>query len=171
MANNFMQISHNDRYYVINKDDSLKTLLTQEELLKLPLSVWKELFELKDGVCYFRLMLQVLEAVIKAYDKSSNVNSFTYNREEYWLDKATRVGLRNLVDSNPEEMSIVLGDKIIEMPVDNAKDFLSQLEVYAGKCFITTAKHLQAIKELRTVEDVVNYDYTSGYPDKITLNE
>lgn len=65
MANNFMQISHNDRYYVINKDDSLKTLLTQEELLKLPLSVWKELFELKDGVCYFRLMLQVLEAVIK----------------------------------------------------------------------------------------------------------
>jgi len=27
------------------------------------------------------------------------------------------------------------------------------------------------IKELRTVEDVVNYDYTSGYPDKITLNE
>lgn len=34
MANNFMQISHNDRYYVINKDDSLKTLLTQEELSK-----------------------------------------------------------------------------------------------------------------------------------------
>ena len=171
MANNFIQISHNNHYYVINKDDSLKTLLTQEELLKLPLSVWKELFELKDGVCYFRLMLQVLKAVIKAYDKSSNVNSFTYNEEEYWLDKATRVGLRNLVDSNPEEMSIVLGDKIIEMPVDKAKDFLSQLEVYAGKCFVTTTKHLQVIKELKTVEDVVNYDYTSGYPDKITLNE
>lgn len=57
-------------------------------------------------------------------------------------DKATRVGLRNLVDSNPEEVSIVLGDKIIEMPVDKAKDFLSQLEVYAGKCFVTTTKHL-----------------------------
>ena len=35
----------------------------------------------------------------------------------------------------------------------------------------TTTKHLQAIKELKTVEDVVNYNYTSGYPDKITLNE
>jgi hypothetical protein len=45
------------------------------------------------------------------------------------------------------------------------------LEVYAGKCFVNTTQHLLAIKELRTVEDVVNYDYTSGYPNKITLNE
>lgn len=171
MANNFMQISHNDRYYVINKDDSLKTLLTQEELLKLPLSVWKELFELKDGVCYFRLMLQVLEAVIKAYDKSSNINSFTYNGEEYWLDKATRVGLQNLANCSSDSMSLVLGGEIIELAVDKAKEFLSQLEVYAGKCFVNTTQHLLAIKELRTVEDVVNYDYTSGYPNKITLNE
>lgn len=171
MANNFVKISHNDRYYIINKEDSLKTLLTQEELLKLPLSVWKELFELKDGRCYFGLMLKVLEAIIKTYDKSSSVNSFTYNEEEYWLDKATRVGLRNLIDSNPEEVSIVLKDKIIEMSTDKAKDFLSQLEIYAGKCFVTTAKHLQAIKELRTVEDIINYNYKSGYPDKIVLNE
>lgn len=171
MANNFMQISHNDRYYVINKDDSLKTLLTQEELLKLPLSVWKELFELKDGVCYFRLMLQVLEAVIKAYDKSSNINSFTYNGEEYWLDKATRVGLQNLANCSTDNMSLVLGSEIIELPVDKVKEFLAQLEVYAGKCYVNTTQHLLAIKELKTVEDVIKYDYTSGYPDKITLNE
>ncbi len=36
MADNFMQISHDNRYYVINKDDSLKSLLTHEELLRLP---------------------------------------------------------------------------------------------------------------------------------------
>ena len=57
------------------------------------------------------------------------------------------------------------------MPVATAKDFLSQLEVDAGKCFVTPTKQLQVRKELRTVEYVVNYDYTSGNTDKITLNE
>lgn len=171
MADNFIQISHDNRYYVINKDDSLKSLLTHEGLLRLPLSVWKGLFERKDGVCYFKLMLPVLEAVIKAYDKSSNVNSFYYNDKEYWLDKATRVGLQNLANCSTGNMSLVLGSEIIELPVDKVKEFLAQLEVYAGKCYINTTQHLLAIKELKTVEDVVKYDYTSGYPDKITLNE
>lgn len=169
MAN--IQINYNNRNYIINKNDSLKTLLTQTELLKLPMSVWQEIFKLKDGVCYFNLMLQVLEATIKAYDKSSKVNSFNYNKKEYWLDKATRVGLQNLANCSSENMSLVLGGKIVELPVDKMKEFLAQLEVYAGKCYINTTKHLLAIKELKTVEDIVNYDYTSGYPDKITLNE
>jgi hypothetical protein len=30
---------------------------------------------------------------------------------------------------------------------------------------------LNALKELRTFEDLINYDYTKGYPEKITLNE
>ena len=171
MADNFMQISHDNRYYVINKDDSLKSLLTHEELLRLPLSVWKELFERKDGVCYFKLMLPVLEAASKAYDKSSNVDSFYYNDKEYWLDKATRVGLQNLANCSTDNMSLVLGSEIIELPVDKVKEFLAKLEVYAGKCYVNTTQHLLAIKELKTVEDVIKYDYTSGYPDKITLNE
>lgn len=171
MVDNFVQINHNGHYYVINKDDSLKTLLTREELLGLSLSVWKELFELKDGVCYFKLMLQTLEAIIKAYDKSSEVNSFYYKGKEYWLDKDTRVGLQNLANCSSDTISIIIKDEIVELAVDKAKEFLSQLEVYAGKCFVNTAKHLLAIKELKTVEDVVNYNYTSGYPNKITLNE
>ena len=114
MADNFMQISHDNRYYVINKDDSLKSLLTHEEL-----------FERKDGVCYFKLMLPVLEAAIKAYDKSSNVDSFYYNDKEYWLDKATRVGLQNLANCSTDNMSLVLGSEIIELPVDKVKEFLA----------------------------------------------
>lgn len=171
MADNFIQISHDNRYYVINKDDSLKSLLTHEGLLRLPLSVWKGLFERKDGVCYFKLMLPVLEAVIKAYDKSFNVNSFYYNDKEYWLDKATRVGLQNLITSGADNISILLGDQLVELTPDKAKEFLSQLEMYAGKCFVNTAKHLINIKSLKTVQDIIDYDYTSGYPDKITLNE
>ena len=168
---NYIKLNYKDRQFFINKDDSLKTLLTYGELLKLPLSSWKELFELKDGKCYIGLLNTVLEEVIKAYDKSSKVNSFIYKEKEYWLDKDTRVGLKNLANCSSDKMSLVLGDEIIEMSVEDVKKFLANLEVYAGKCYVNTAKHLLAIKELKTIEDVVNYDYTSGYPDRITLNE
>ena len=166
-----MQIEYEDRFYVINKSDSLKSLLTHQELLTLPMSVWKTIFEEKDGVCYFNMMLQVLQEEIKFYDKSSNVNGFYYNGKEYWLDKSTRVGLQNLVNSSSDNISLVLGNNIIELEVNKAKEFLSNLEVYAGKCYITTTKHLLATKEFKTIEDIINYDYTSGYPEKITLNE
>ena len=46
-----------------------------------------------------------------------------------------------------------------------------ELEVYAGKCFTTTAQHLQNIKQLDTIEDLLKYDYTAKYPNKIILNE
>lgn len=169
MLNSFIKITYENRSYIIYKGDSLKSLLTHTELLALPISVWKDLLERKDGVCYYNTLYKVLVAEIKYYDSSSNVNGFYYNGKEYWYDKATRVGLQNLANSNPENMTLVLGDNIVELSVDAAKQFLANLEVYAGKCYINTAKHLKAIKSLETIEDLINYDYTSGYPSKITL--
>lgn len=170
MVDNFIQINYNNRSYIIDKGDSLKTLLTREELLLLPMRVWKQIFELKDGICSNNLMYQVLEASVKAYDKSLNVNSFYFKGKEYWLDKATRVGLWTLANCSPDDISIVLEDLIFPMSVDKVIEFLSQLEVYAGQCFITTTQHLLTIKELKTVQNIIDYDYTTGYPNKITLN-
>lgn len=168
---NIITISHNNRLYYINRDDSLKTLLTQGELLQLPMVVWEEIFKLKDGMCSNNLMSQVLEASIRAYDKSLNVNSFYFKEKEYWLDKATRVGLQNLANCCPDNISLVLEDTIVTLSPDKAIEFLSQLEIYAGQCFVTTAKHILTLKKLKTVQDIINYDYTVGYPNKITLNE
>lgn len=169
MIDSFIKITYENRSYIIYKGDSLKQLLTHTELLTLPISVWKTILERKDGVCYYNTLYKVLVAEIKYYDTSSNVNGFYYKGKEYWYDKATRVGLQNLVNSNPENITLVLGDEMIELDVDKAKQFLSSLEIYAGKCYINTAKHLKAIKSLKTIEDLINYNYTSGYPDKITL--
>ncbi len=168
--NDFIHISYNDKDYIIRKQDSLKTMLSQEELLSLPLSVWKTIFEQKDGICQINTLLKVLIALIKAYDTSSNVNGFYYKDKQYWFDKATRVGLQNLVNSSSEPISLVIGDEIVELELDKAKKFLSDLEVYAGKCYLNTNKHLIAIKQLKTLGDLINYDYTIGYPDKITLS-
>lgn len=166
----FIHIKYNNIDYVIRRQDSLRALLSHSELLSLPINIWKTIFEQKDGVCYPNILIQVLIALIKSYDTSPNVNSFYYNNKQYWLDKSTRVGLQNLVNSSTEPISLVLGDEIIELELDKAKKFLSDLEVYAGKCYLNTSKHLIAIKKLKTLDDIANYNYTTGYPDKITLS-
>lgn len=111
----------------------------------------------------------ILAAKIKVYDSSDEVNSFLIGGNKFWLDKATRVGLMHLVNCSTDNVQLVLGDQVLTFPIDFAKDFLAKLEVYAGQCYLQTQKHLIAIKELKTVEDIINYDYTTGYPEKITL--
>lgn len=153
------------------KELTLDLMLEQEELLQLPLSKWYEIIKEKDGVCYEFTLITILITLIKYYDKSVNVNSFYYKDKQEWLDKNTRLGLQNLINSGADNITIQLKNSIIDIKATKLKEFLNQLEVYAGKCFSVTAKHLEAIKQLNTVDDLINYDFKSGYPLKITLDE
>ena len=76
----------------------------------------------------------------------------------------------HLTNCSTDYIELVLGSEVLTIPIDIAKAFLAQLEVYAGKCYLQTQKHLLAIKDLHTIEDIINYDYTKGYPEKITFN-
>lgn len=167
---NIISIVYDNRTYTINKYDSLQTLLQRKELLTLPLSVWKEILEKKSGKCFPEILLEVLKEIIMTYDKSSKINTFNFYGIEYWLDKSTRIGLMHLANCSSNNIQLVLGTEVLEISVDIAKQFLTQLEVYAGKCFIQTQKHLIAIKKLNTLEDIINYDYTKGYPEKLIFN-
>lgn len=110
---------------------------------------------------------------IDKYDSSSAVNSFIYNDNEYWLDKATRVGLMNsttiLKETGETTASLWLGNLHVILPVDDVIAKLSQLEVYALECYNVTAQHKVAVSGLRTIEEVKAYDITSGYPTKLDL--
>jgi hypothetical protein len=44
------------------------------------------------------------------------------------------------------------------------------LEIYALDCFNKTAEHKKNIEELTSVKEVAEYDYTVGYPEKLTIN-
>lgn len=165
-----MEFIYNNIEYIINKYDSISELTSRGDLLRLPLSAWKELLLLKGGYVDKTILLTVLDRKIDYFDSSEAVNSFIFNGVPLWLDKATRVGLVNLVNSSSDNVTIALGNQIITIPVDTAKQFLAQLEVYAGKCYVNTARHKIAINDLKTIDDVINYDYTTGYPEKLTIN-
>lgn len=164
-----IEITYNDEIFQVNPEDSLNTLLQRGDLLTLPLSVWKELFIKKDGDCSLTCMRQVLLKKIDLYDVSSNVNCFYYQDSPTWLDKNTRVGLMNLANCSDSTVSVVLASQVIELPVDTLKEYLKQIEVYAGKCYLITATHKVNAYKLQTIDEIVNYDYTANYPSKLTL--
>lgn len=164
-----MFFEYNNKQYNVNIYDSLQSLLENEQLIKLPLKGWMQLLIFKDNYVHHNELQAILKVLINQHDKSPEVNSFTYNNNSYWFDKDTRVGLMNLANCSGESMEIVLGDNIVEISTEKFKKFLQQLEVYAAKCFVNTQKHLNEHKKLNTIEELVDYDYTSGYPEKITL--
>lgn len=113
-------------------------------------------------------------AEIDSYDSSSAVNGFIYNGKEFWLDKATRVGLVNstnmLKQIGEETTTLWLDSFCVTLPCDVALQMLCAIEVYALKCYNKTAEHKSNVKNLLTLEDVENYDYTIGYPEKLRFN-
>ena len=112
-------------------------------------------------------------AAIEAYDTSSDVNGFILNGQRVWLDKATRVGLMNSTSiakaMGQPTTTLWLGDAKLVVECDKAIGLLSALEMYALECFNVTAAHKKAVAELNTVEDVLGYDYTKGYPEQLKM--
>lgn len=113
-------------------------------------------------------------AEIEKHDTSSAVNGFMLNGQRVWLDKATRVGLMNsttIADAMGQPTTTLwLGDAKLVVECDKAIQLLSALEMYALECFNVTAAHKKAVAEMSTVEEVLGYDYTAGYPKMLEMS-
>ena len=112
-------------------------------------------------------------AEIERHDTSSAVNGFMLNGQRVWLDKATRVGLMNSTSiakaMGQPTTTLWLGDVKLVVECDKAIQLLSALEMYALECFNVTAAHKKAVSEMNTVEEVLEYDYTAGYPEMLEM--
>ena len=115
----------------------------------------------------------VLEQIDK-YDTSPAVNGFMLNGLRVWLNKDTRVGLMNSTQiakaMGKKTTTLWFGGMQIEVNCDKAIGLLSALEMYALECFNVTAAHKKAVAEMSTVEEVLAYDYTAGYPEVLMMN-
>ncbi len=117
---------------------------------------------------------KAVQSAIDAYDTSSAVNGFVLNGKMVWLDKATRVGLMNSTTiakaMGQATTTLWLGDVKLVVECGKAIQLLSALEMYALECFNVTAAHQKAVSEMRTMEEVIGYDYKSGYPEMLTMS-
>ena len=112
-------------------------------------------------------------AYITSYDSSTAVNAFELNGMQVWLDKATRVGLMNSTtiakSMGQNTTTLWLGSYQLEVDCDKAIQLLSALEMYALECFNVTAAHKKAVSSIESIEDILTYDYTAGYPEKLKM--
>lgn len=112
-------------------------------------------------------------AEIAVYSDSDAVNSLTFNGIKTWLTRTVRDGYdtsitaaKNLGEAN---VTFMVGDNEMQLPVEQARRVLDLVQRYADACFLVTERHKIAVKALQTVEEVEKYDYTTGYPKKLSL--
>lgn len=109
----------------------------------------------------------------KEYDSSAEVNCFILNNKRVWLDKATRVGLFNILNlekSNGIDVTTLWFNTMsVKINIDKAITLLTAVEMYAKKCFNNTQKHCAEINQLETIEDCLAYDITKDYPDILNI--
>lgn len=119
----------------------------------------------------FQKELNVVLHRISQYDSSEDVNGFYIGEVPMWLDKVTRVGLmlrfqsEKAIGSNTT--SLWYDDVKYELNLDDAMNMLTALEIYASACYDNTQYHIAEVKKITNLEDLKNYDYKVGYPEKL----
>lgn len=120
-----------------------------------------------------------IKKAIAAYDSAEGegcVNNFyfTYGGQKfpYWFNAYERTALTSEATQWAEKHGSYRIDArkygvSFELPTASLIDFLGQLKDYAIKCYNKTSDHLMAVNALGTVDEVVTYDYRSGYPENI----
>jgi hypothetical protein len=110
---------------------------------------------------------------IDMYDTSDAVNSFEFNGILTWVPATERSYLRGAIAAleakGVPEMEVPLLGQFLALPVATVKSLLADIEIYAYNASARTSKHKASVNSLSTVEEVDAYDFTVGYPEKVTI--
>lgn len=113
-------------------------------------------------------VLAVKRLFIEEYDTSPAVNSFTYQGQPMWIKLEERQKARISIDAHmtlgTPTISYFMDGVEFQFPTELFDMMMKQLEVYAQQCYAVTARHKIAVSGLDSVEAVLAYDHTQGYP-------
>lgn len=117
-------------------------------------------------------------AELEAYDDSDAVNGFEVVKDGQaitaWIEPEKRSNYRGSLEDcvllGVTDIEVPIAGMLIPMTVADARVKLAQVQLYADRCTIVTEGHKYAINALETVEHVEAYDFTVGYPDKLTFD-
>lgn len=117
---------------------------------------------------------ELMTVAIEDYDKSPMVNSFVIDGKRIWLDRETRLALRQRFvaeqATGATKTRLWYGTNVFDLNVADAIKMLNEIEIYACKCYDTTAAHKASVQKLTTPAAILAYDNQSGYPEKLTFS-
>jgi hypothetical protein len=110
---------------------------------------------------------------IRMWDSSEAVNELTINGEKIWIPRELRAALKMRLEA--EKAAGIVNTKLwynnqhFELTVELALQMLAQLELYAAESYDVTASHISAVFALTSADEIVNYNYHVGYPQKLSF--
>lgn len=111
---------------------------------------------------------------IEDYNMSDNVNSFTLGNINMWLTVEERQQIATQIAANSTvgrtEMTKWYNGHSFTFPLTVWEQMLTALEVYAGDALNVTEYHKATVQQLQTLQQVQEYDFTVGYPEKLNFN-
>ena len=112
---------------------------------------------------------------IDNYDASPNVEEFTINGNPMWLGHELRQQIRTSTEAYEalgyDTMTKVFNGVEFTFPIEQWRQMLNALEVYAAEALNATERHKNNINAMDNVQDVIDYDYTTGYPLKLSFGD
>lgn len=112
---------------------------------------------------------------IDVYDASPNVEEFTINGNPMWLGHELRQQIRTSADAyealGHETMTKVFNGVEFTFPIEQWRQMLNALEVYAAEALNATERHKNNVNAMDSIQDVIDYDYTTGYPLKLSFGD
>lgn len=110
---------------------------------------------------------------IETYDSSDAVEQFTINDTPMWLGHELRQQIRTSAEAysaiGQETMTKVFNGAEFTFPISVWIQMLNALEVYAAEALNTTERHKNTVMAMTRRKDVEDYDYTTGYPEKLVF--
>lgn len=159
---------YNEGKYVLLNEEQTSFLKSNAGIT--PEEAWDMSFDVyvKEGD------INALIADILDYDSSSDVNVFYVNDIPVWFNKETRISLGNSISIEKEigkETTILwINNTPYTMGIEEAKQMLIDLELYAISCYNNTQKNIATVKTFTLKEEIKNFDITQGYPNKLKFN-
>lgn len=106
-------------------------------------------------------------------NSSEGTDKFYLNGKQEWMDFELRervyAGNERLKNLGRDMTTLWLGEDCFTLPIDTCQLLISQIEAYAKDCYNVTAQKMEEVRNLTTLQELVEYDVTSGYPEPISL--
>lgn len=180
----YYKIIDDKKVYSNCKTIELNQIINGVKVLSIIINPTEEQIEEAGWVEYTAPELSEEEKISKAkddkiseilkYDSSSSVEEFTINGINMWLDHNLRQQIKTSVDAyttaGEEYMTKIFNNQEFTFPCSKWHQMLTELEIYASEALNVTQRHILNVKNMSSLEEIENYDYTQNYPDKIIFN-
>jgi len=105
---------------------------------------------------------------------STELKFVSINGQDVWYDSEKRTSIVRSIEAERNlgqtVTNLEVNGHIYTLSIDSALSLMDNIDKYSKDCYINTIRHENAIESLTALSDIMDYVYTTGYPEKPEFN-